>query len=86
MVVGWSRARRQTDEFLYFMNGEKKIGRPKGATQTERLQMRVPSDFFRRVDEWRAQQRPIPTRSEAIRRLTETALDLIEKYGDGSGK
>lgn len=44
--------------------------------------MRVPVEFLQRVDEWRAQQRPIPSRTEAVRRLTEAALDLIQKYGD----
>ena len=41
---------------------------------TERLQMRVPPDFLRRVDNWRRQQPDIPSRSEAIRRLVTEAL------------
>lgn len=42
--------------------------------QTERLQMRVAPSFLAKVDEWRASQRPLPSRSEAIRMLVEAAL------------
>lgn len=42
--------------------------------QTERLQMRVSPSFLEKVDEWRAGQRPLPSRSEAIRLLVEIAL------------
>lgn len=42
--------------------------------QTERFQMRVSPEFFRKVDEWRRQQPDLPNRSEAIRRLVELAL------------
>jgi len=42
--------------------------------QTERLDMRVAPGFLSTLDNWRAQQRPILTRSEAIRLLVLEAL------------
>lgn len=44
-------------------------------SQTERLQMRVSPEFLTRVDEWRRKQIDLPSRSEAIRRLVEKALE-----------
>jgi hypothetical protein len=38
------------------------------------LQMRVDDEFIAIVDEWRAAQRPIPSRTEAIRRLVELGV------------
>jgi hypothetical protein len=38
---------------------------------TVRLNMRVPPEFWRTVDEWRRRQPDLPNRSEAIRRLVE---------------
>lgn len=38
------------------------------------FQMRVSQKWLERIDEWRAQQKPIPSRAEAIRRLVEAAL------------
>jgi hypothetical protein len=43
---------------------------PKGST----LQMRVSVAFLKSIDEWRRQQPDLPSRSEAIRRLTAIAL------------
>jgi hypothetical protein len=43
---------------------------PKGAT----LQMRVSAAYLKSIDEWRRQQPDLPSRSEAIRRLTAIAL------------
>lgn len=43
-------------------------------TETKRLQLVVPESWTAKVDEWRASQRPIPNRSEAIRLLVEKAL------------
>jgi len=43
--------------------------------QTERLQMRVSPEFLQVIDDWRSHQRPIPTRSEAIRRLALQGAD-----------
>jgi hypothetical protein len=34
----------------------------------------MPADLTEAVDSWRAQQRPIPSRPEAIRQLVELAL------------
>ncbi len=63
--------------FLYTVDHKKPIGRPRGSEHNERLQIRVSDALLARVDEWRAAQRPIPSRSEAVRTLTEAALDLI---------
>ena len=68
--------------FLYTVTDKKQIGRPPGSTHTERLQIRAPAELLHRIDEWRAQQRPIPTRSEAFRRLAEAALDHIQRDGE----
>ncbi len=43
-------------------------------TATKRLQLVVPESWEARVDEWRAKQRPIPNKSEAIRILVDQAL------------
>lgn len=42
---------------------------------SDRIHIVVPKTLLNRVDEWRGAQRPIPTRSEAIRALVEKALD-----------
>lgn len=42
--------------------------------ETERVQLVAPATLMRRIDEWRATQRPIPNKSEAIRMLVEQAL------------
>ena len=41
---------------------------------SERLQMRVSTEFLDKVDEWRRKQPDLPNRSEAIRRLVEIGL------------
>lgn len=38
------------------------------------FQMRVSQQWLERIDEWRARQKPIPSRAEAIRRLVEAGL------------
>src|SRR5882757_8552651 len=38
------------------------------------FQMRVSEDFLRSIDDWRRQQPGLPSRAEAIRRLTEAGL------------
>jgi hypothetical protein len=53
----------------------KKIGRPPGRSGRP-FQMRVTDEFFAVIDKWRSEQRPIPTRSEAIRRLVDQALKV----------
>jgi hypothetical protein len=52
----------------------KKVGRPKGAIQDRLIQMRVNDQFIRGIDDWRRQQADLPNRTEAIRRLIESAL------------
>ncbi|MER9348755.1 YfbU family protein [Mesorhizobium sp. M0227] len=42
--------------------------------KTERFEMRLEPETLDRVDEWRAQQDDVPSRSEAIRRLVEKGL------------
>ncbi len=44
--------------------------------------VRLPSVLLARIDEWRAQQRPIPTRPAAIRAFVEAGLRLVEKGTD----
>jgi hypothetical protein len=38
------------------------------------FQMRVTEEFLRSIDDWRRQQPDLPSRAEAIRRLTEAGL------------
>lgn len=45
----------------------------------ERVQVIAPETWIARVDDWRSQQRPLPSRSEAIRLLVEDALKSKEK-------
>ncbi|MFP3943466.1 MAG: hypothetical protein ACLFWF_06220 [Alphaproteobacteria bacterium] len=40
--------------------------------------MRVSQDWLDRLDEWRAKQKPIPSRAEAIRILVKRALQAEE--------
>lgn len=60
-------------------NAKSKRGRPKGVNQGRPFQMRVNEAFLAQVDEWRAHERPIPMRSEAIRRMVEIAAKLPRK-------
>jgi len=39
-----------------------------------RFEMRASAAWIERVENWRATQKPIPSRAEAIRRLVEKAL------------
>ena len=48
---------------------------PKGTT----LQMRVSAAYLKTIDDWRRQQPDLPSRSEAIRRLTAIALLSAKK-------
>jgi hypothetical protein len=54
-------------------NIRKKKGRPEGR-KGRPLQLYATNAFIQQLDEWRAKQRPIPNRSEAIRLLVEQAL------------
>jgi hypothetical protein len=48
--------------------------RPTSDPKPLTIQLRVGQDFLDTVDEWRAKQRPILTRSDAIRTLTLMAI------------
>jgi hypothetical protein len=48
-------------------------------SKTERVQIVAPEKWIRRVEEWRRAQAKIPSRSDAIRRLVDIAMDAIEK-------
>jgi len=50
-------------------------GRP--AVDTEPVNVRLPVALLERIDEWRAKQRPIPSRPAAIRAFVEAGLSLI---------
>ena len=58
------------------MSAMVKTMRLKPVTPTDRIGVYAPRPLWERVDQWRIRQRPIPSRSEAIRTLVEHALDL----------
>jgi hypothetical protein len=43
------------------------------------VSLKAPQSFFDRIDAWRAVQRPIPNRGDAIRRLVELGLETLQK-------
>jgi hypothetical protein len=43
------------------------------------VSLKAPQSFFDKIDEWRAGQRPIPNRGDAIRKLVEAGLDALQK-------
>ncbi len=47
--------------------------------KSERFEMRLDPQILENVDAWRGKQDDIPTRAEAIRRLTEQGLSVSEK-------
>ncbi|MCD8497657.1 MAG: hypothetical protein LRZ85_05960 [Alphaproteobacteria bacterium] len=57
-------------------------------TKSERFEMRLDPEIIERVDTWRSEQMDIPSRAEAIRRLTEYGLSAYQshpvKLDDGS--
>ncbi|MFC6790552.1 GIY-YIG nuclease family protein [Methylobacterium komagatae] len=53
--------------------------RAPGPPRHRHLAPTLPQELLRRLEEWRAQQRPIPNKSEAARMLIEMALDAVEK-------
>ncbi len=60
----------------------KKVGRPTSepeAYQTHQLQTRVSAEFLAKLDTWRRDQPDLPTRTEAIRRLTALGLEAEAK-------
>lgn len=44
-------------------------------TLPQLIQLRLSDDLAKRIDDWRRKQDDLPTRSEAIRRLVDRALD-----------
>lgn len=44
------------------------------------FQMRVDDEWLERVDDWRRQQKDLPPRAEAIRRLVAKALEMGEDH------
>jgi metal-responsive CopG/Arc/MetJ family transcriptional regulator len=53
--------------------------KPKYALDSVRFEMRTTEAWLRRLDDWRRERDNIPSRSEAIRRLVEAALDAEKK-------
>jgi hypothetical protein len=43
------------------------------------ISLKAPQSFLDKVDGWRAEQRPIPNRGDAIRTLVEAGLEALEK-------
>lgn len=43
------------------------------------ISLKAPQSFLDKVDEWRAGQRPIPNRGDAIRQLVEIGLTALQK-------
>jgi hypothetical protein len=50
------------------------MNRPTDDPKRHLLQLRVSEDFITALDEWRAEQHPLPSRSEAVRQLTMKSL------------
>ena len=48
------------------------------AAKTERFEMRLEEEVLQRVDKWRASETDYPWRAEAMRRLLEFGLKIIE--------
>ncbi|GEC15256.1 hypothetical protein NWI01_11480 [Nitrobacter winogradskyi] len=63
----------------------KKRGRPATGTSPT-VGVRVPPELSAKIEAWRAEQRPIPSQPEAIRRLVEQALKLRTTEADPVGK
>jgi hypothetical protein len=55
--------------------------KPLSQQQTEQFLMRTSKEFLQSVDDWRRQQDDLPSRSEALRRLTAMALAAEAKKG-----
>ena len=55
--------------------------------KTERFEMRLDLDTLKRLDDWRADQRDLPSRAAAIRRLVESGLSMDEqRFRPSSGE
>jgi hypothetical protein len=63
------------------------MGRPPGRIQDRPFQMRLSDEFLERLDKWRRKQPDLPSRAEAIRRLTSAMLQILDKDpGEKGGK
>jgi hypothetical protein len=63
------------------------MGRPPGRIQDRPFQMRLSGEFLERLDEWRRKQPDLPSRAEAIRRLTTAMLQILDNGpGEKGGK
>jgi hypothetical protein len=63
------------------------MGRPPGRIQDRPFQMRLSHKFLERLDEWRRKQPELPSRAEAIRRLSTAMLQILDKDpGEKSSK
>ncbi len=60
-----------------------KKAKPLSQQQTEQFLMRTSKEFLQSVDDWRRQQDDLPSRSEALRRLTALALESEAKEKGG---
>ena len=43
------------------------------------ISLKAPQSFLDKIDEWRAGQRPIPNRGDAIRKLVEVGLEAVQR-------
>jgi hypothetical protein len=57
----------------------KKRGRPAGRSYGETIPMRLSPGLKDRVEAWAAKQPDKPSRSEALRRLVELALNVMNR-------
>ena len=55
------------------------MGRPPGRIQDRPFQMRLSAIFLERLDDWRRKQQDLPSRAEAIRRLTTAMLEILDR-------
>ena len=47
--------------------------------------LRIDAEFYPPIDEWRSTQRPIPSRSKAVRELILKGLEAVEAEGRTEG-
>jgi hypothetical protein len=59
---------------------KRKPGRPAGRLQDTPVHLRVSGEFIKALDDWRNIQPDRPSRSEAIRRLTEQAIKAVDEH------
>ncbi len=54
--------------------------------KTERVELRLDSQVFEKIDDWRAKEADLPSRSEAIRRLVQKGLSASDRQAFTSVK